>query len=288
MSNSSMDPFDEFEFKPLTDGLGFHKKAVNLKEDLRRSGVLDDELQTIPTSVPASMIEETPAQMGKKHTFEEVLSALEQAPLPRLNQELSFTETFARGPTQSPFPASEAYRTPNLPNAPTMAGGLKPAVAREGVGMCRGAADSPKRKVLQAASLSLPSAFLDFVIVLALSIVFLVALLTITKVDLNMVLKNLNQDLMTQVSLGLMFVAIMQMYVVISRSFFGRTLGEWTFDMQIGQDQEQKAEAYPLKIALRSLLTTFTGLIVLPLASLIVRRDLAGSISGARLYRQRL
>ncbi len=26
MSNSNMDPFDEFEFKPLTDGLGFHKK----------------------------------------------------------------------------------------------------------------------------------------------------------------------------------------------------------------------------------------------------------------------
>lgn len=52
-----MDPFDEFEFKPLTDGLGFHKKAVSLKEGLKNSGVLEDELQGIPASMPRNMLE---------------------------------------------------------------------------------------------------------------------------------------------------------------------------------------------------------------------------------------
>ena len=134
--------------------------------------------------------------------------------------------------------------------------------------------------------MSLPSALLDFIIVLALALVFLTSLLTVTKVDLNVVLKNLSADVMTQVSLGVMFVTIMQMYVVIARSFFGRTLGEWTFDLQIGSDAEQKAQSYPLRVAARSLLVTATGLFALPLISLILRRDLPGSLCGARLYRQ--
>ena len=59
-----------------------------------------------------------------------------------------------------------------------------------------------------------------------LSAPFMVALLVVTKVDLSVVFRNLNSDYMTQISLGVLFLAVMQMYVVISRSFFGRTLGE--------------------------------------------------------------
>ncbi|NJL25897.1 MAG: hypothetical protein HC902_12510, partial [Calothrix sp. SM1_5_4] len=59
LSNSNMDPFDEFEFKPLTDGLGFHKKTVSLKEGLNKSGVLEDELHAVPAVVPKALLEET-------------------------------------------------------------------------------------------------------------------------------------------------------------------------------------------------------------------------------------
>jgi hypothetical protein len=121
-----------------------------------------------------------------------------------------------------------------------------------------------------------------------LSIVFLVALLLVTKVDLNMVLRNLKQDLMTQMSLGVMFIAVMQMYVVIARSFFGRTLGEWTFDLQVGRDEEQSRESYPLRVALRSFLVTITGLLPLPLISALLGRDIAGGLSGVKLYRQKI
>jgi hypothetical protein len=291
-----MDPFDEFEFKPLTDGLGFHKKTVNLKEGLKNTGVLDDELQAIPRSVPKSLLEEPSAPAAKKpaskkHTFEDVLSALEKTPLNR-PADLEFTETLPREtkkamdiemprtPVQSPFPRPEAFKTPAT-NVST------PSPTMPLPGTRRGAADSPQRKVLDAATVSVPSAFLDFVIVLALSMVFLITLLTVTKVDLNAVLRNLNRDLMTQISLGVMFLAVMQMYVVIARSFFGRTLGEWTFDLQVGEDKEQESESYPLRVALRSVLITITGLVLLPLVSALLGRDIAGSISGAKLYRQR-
>lgn len=291
MSNSNMDPFDEFEFKPLTEGLGFHKKTKPLKDGLKTSGVLQDALQPIPASVPKSLSEDLPIAPLKKHTFEDVLSALEK---PARSSELTFTETLPREtkapakkameiekprPVQSPFPQPAAYKSPAIKKVPT-----QPELAS--VGTRRGAADSPKGGLMPA-TISFESALLDFIIVMGLSLVFMVALLLVTKVDLNIVYKNLNTDHMTQISLGVMFLAVMQMYVVISRSFFGRTLGEWTFDLQIGQDEQQRMEIYPIKVAARSLVVTVTGLVLLPLISALLGRDVAGQITGVQLYRQR-
>jgi hypothetical protein len=300
---SNMDPFDEFEFKPLTDGLGFHKKTVSLKDGLKNSGVLEDELQGVPTSMPKSLLEED-SKPGKKIGFEDVLSALEKTPLARSGKasDLTFTEPLPRKekkqameveiapPVQSPFPQPSAYKNPvKLPNysekVGALVGDVKP-VAKESVGTRRGAADSPQRTLFPAA-VSFSSAILDGIIVFALALVFLVALLVVTKVDLNTVVTNLNKDLMTQISLGVLFVAVMQMYAIISRSFFGRTLGEWTFDMQLGRDEQQNLESYPLRVALRSLITTVTGLVLLPLISAVWGEDLAGRLSGVRLFRQR-
>lgn len=296
-----MDPFDEFEFKPLTDGLGFHNKSVSLKEGLKNSGVLEDELQSVPPTVPGALLDEAAPANLKRHTFEDVLSALEKTPLQRKSSgtELEFTETLPRErkqateveptrPVQSPFPRSEAFKTP-MPgpavNEPTLKD-LKKAPASDATANVgrRGAADSPQRKLLPA-TMSVPSAVLDFIVVLAIAIVFLVALLSVTKVDLNAVVRNLSQDFMTQLAFGIMFIAVMQMYAVIARSFFGATLGEWTFDLQVGAADEQTSETYPLRVALRSLIVTATGLVILPVISALLRRDIAGSISGVKLYR---
>jgi len=304
---SNMDPFDEFEFKPLTDGLGFHKKTVSLKDGLKKSGVIDDELQGVPMSMPQSLLEETARPSNRKTTFDDVLSALEKTPLARSSStpDLTFTEPLPRtenkkqaldfeippAPVHSPFPQPEAYKNPlKIPNHIEKVGtmvDLPKAAKAEKVGTRRGAADSPQRSLMPAAA-SIPSAILDGIIVFALSLVFLVALLMVTKVDLNVVVRNINKDIMTQTSLAILFIAVMQMYTVIARAFFGRTLGEWTFDVQLGQDKEQELESYPVKVALRALLTTVTGLILLPLISAVMGRDIAGSVTGVQLYRQRV
>lgn len=326
MSTNSMDPFDEFEFKPLTDGLGFHKKSVSLKDGLKNSGVLEDELQGIPLSIPKNMLEEIPKAPVKKHTFDDVLSALEKTPLARKASSapgLQFTEPLPRQgrdqsktpvaknplakdamdidlgvperPVQSPFPRPEAYKNPKqqkqqiptTPGTPAIIKQKESQAQLNSVGTRRGAADSPQRKLMPA-TVSVPSAILDFIICTALGLVFLAASLTVTKVDLNLVLANLNRDVMTQIALGLMFLAVMQMYVVISRAIFGRTLGEWTFDLQVGQDDEQQMGSYPLKVAFRSFLNVITGVFFLPIVSLLVGRDIAGQLSGVKLYRQRV
>lgn len=299
MSTSNMDPFDEFEFKPLTDGLGFHKKAVSLKEGLKKSGVLEDELQGIPSSVPRDLLEDLPQAPIKKHSFDDVLSALEKTPLQRKVStplDLQFTEPLPReikkealdiqAPIQSPFPQPELFRQPPL--APAVTVKKTPSPAELGsVGTRRGAADSPVSKLIPA-TVSFASATLDLIICTALALVFLAALLTVTKVDLNVVVVNVSRDFMAQIALAVMFITVMQIYVVIARTFFGRTLGEWTFDLQIGQDEEQRQGSYPLKVAFRSILNIVTGLIFLPLVSALLGRDIAGQLSGVKLYRQRI
>jgi len=298
-----MDPFDEFEFKPLTNGLGFHKKTVSLKDGLKNSGVLDDELHGVPPSVPQSLLDETPAASApaKRHSFEDVFSALEKKSAKKMASalELDFTEPLPREPkkeameieiplptpmptpqpVQSPFPQPEAYKSPALKRTAAQS-------QLSSVGTRRGAADSPRRNLMPT-SVSLASALLDLIIVFALSLVFLMALVSVTKVDLSIVIRNLSHDVMTRLSLGVLFLSVMQMYVVVSRAYFGRTLGEWTFDVQLGRDEDQAKLFYPFKVVLRSLLNVITGIVGLPLLSLVLGYDLAGRLSGLQLYRQR-
>src|SRR5262245_23225989 len=133
MANSNMDPFDEFEFKPLTDGLGFHKKSVNLKEGLKSSGVLQDALQPVPSSMPKMQADELPMAPLQKHTFQDGLSAIEKpnkgagkTAAKASPSDLQFTEPLPREhkkgkkameietpkPVQSPFPQPAAYKSP--------------------------------------------------------------------------------------------------------------------------------------------------------------------------------
>lgn len=299
-----MDPFDEFEFKPLTEGLGFHKKATPLKDQVKSSGLLDDKLKTLPTAAPRDLDAE---ELASSHrlTFDDVISSLERSPLGREREmtgkdflevsqplpreaqpssasALSAMEIEMPRPIQSPFPSSDTLKRPM--------NGLKKVPRKQelaSVGTRRGAADSPQSNLVEA-STSFAAAILDLIVITALSLIFVISLLTVTKVDLALVVANLKIDLMTQIAFGVLFVAIMQMYVIISRSYFGRTLGEWTFDVQLGKDDEQHRGGYPLKVTFRSFLVTVTGLVLLPVLSALFRTDLAGRLSGVRLYKQRV
>lgn len=43
---------DDFQIKPLTEGLGFHKKAVRLGEKVLKTGISQDNIKKSMPSVP--------------------------------------------------------------------------------------------------------------------------------------------------------------------------------------------------------------------------------------------
>ena len=126
----------------------------------------------------------------------------------------------------------------------------------------------------------------DGMVVAGMSVVLLVCILLITRVNLMGLLTNAQTDGPTQIHLALLFISVLQLYLLTARSFLGASLGEWAFELQLGTDEDHRRMIYPLQVAWRSMLMTITGFIVLPLISTLVGRDLAKFATGLQLYRR--
>lgn len=303
-----MDLFDDFEMKPITDGLGFHKKAVRLSDKVEETKALRDEMNaSLPKPPPESMMNEASlTTKSDKEILDDLLKALdpvsesiekEQEPTPavpkvtntlprRGDAVVAATPDFVE-PLAPVERAPIGDLTPNAPTAPQPAvpRQKKPLVTPVSSKTQRGATNSPKPRLTEC-PISLGSITLDAIIVFALTLIFLVSLLLVTEVDLIKVLSNSQGDLTTQISLGILYLAVLQMYVIVSRSFFGRTLAEWTFDLQMGSDRQQKKALYPFKVVWRSVLVVLTGVVVLPILSLLTRKDILSYFTGLQLYRR--
>ncbi|MCH2534314.1 MAG: hypothetical protein MK008_07740 [Bdellovibrionales bacterium] len=305
-----MDTFDDFEIKPITKGLGFHQKQEDLKSATKQSRLAEDHL---PKKVPQRPSASESKNNYEQTTYEDLLASIAQpkavAPKEKpkssmglgaeLDKQLEITSTFPRkDEKQQASPEVEIPQTPEFPNpfsTPSMPDFkdepklnknkiAEPNLAESSVK--RGAHDS-KQGRLKPAAFSLSSVILDTLVVVAIALAFLISLLWVTQVDLIGVMTTAQSDIATQLSLAVLYVAVYQMYVIVSRSFFGRTLGEWTFDHQLGDEKQQKSGMYPLQVVWRSLLITATGIIVLPLLSMIFRKDLASYFTGLQLYKER-
>jgi len=139
---------------------------------------------------------------------------------------------------------------------------------------------------LEAVPSHFGAGFLDAMIVTGVSTILLVAIILITHINLMGLLSNAQTDRPTQLHIALLFVSVMQLYLLTARSFFGASLGEWAFDLQLGTREVQQKTLYPLLVAWRTLIVTMTGIIVLPVISLLIGRDLAGQVTGLQLYRR--
>lgn len=297
-----MDVFDEFEMKPLTEGLGFHAKDLNAKSKVELSK---------NTSKPI----ENSVSVTQRKSVDRATEALDKlmSSLNTLDKKgITFTETLpvtAEGTDKVNKEQVQALKKqpnihPSVPETPSLPKIDNPVVeslkedvkkivsedsavvaANIAAGTRRGASDSFMGK-LKATAISIPAAILDSIVIFAISILFVMGLLMATEVSINTLLASVSADLMTQVSAFMLYIVVLQVYVVLSRSFFGCTLGEWTFDCQMGTDTQLENSYYPMQVVWRSLIVIGTGLIILPILSLLSRRDLSSYLTGLQLYKK--
>ncbi|MBX2986515.1 MAG: RDD family protein [Bdellovibrionaceae bacterium] len=140
----------------------------------------------------------------------------------------------------------------------------------------------PRRQGHRLIFWSFMAVLIDALILLSMSCFFLLAFSLIVRSPLGEILRGSGRWLSPR-SFIAVFVACAWMYTVSLRVFFGFTLGEWACDLRLGQPTERLRRAYPLKVALRMSLIVGTGLILLPLLSILFGRDLAGRLSGLRM-----
>lgn len=143
---------------------------------------------------------------------------------------------------------------------------------------------SAKRKGYRLAWWSILASFIDALILISGSSLFLVSFSLIMKSSLgSMVGQALNQHtgvtLYTQVLLAFAWV-----YLIAVRSVMGSTIGEWACDLRLGQPHERLQTSYILRVVLRSTVILATGVVTLPILSMLFGKDIPGSLSGLKLF----
>jgi hypothetical protein len=219
------------------------------------------------------------------------------------------TSTIASGPTVGsvlPAPGTKAGSAQTsaamaapLIGAPAIAGGAATSNARSGYrermfesfGKTVPKAEQTETTTsstegLAPVAVNFSAALIDGMVVAGISTILLVCIITITQINLVAMLSNASTDMATQKNLVFLFLAVLQMYMLVSRAFFGATLGEWAFDTQLGTETQQRKLVYPLQVVARMFLITITGLFAIPLLSFAFKRDLGKYLSGLQLFRR--
>ncbi len=229
------DPFEEFEFKPLTEGLGFHKKN---KKDEAPLNLLKDHLEIdSPLRPPLPRNTKTQFNMpdmdDSSAAVEEILQTLR----------------------------SKKNETPKTNVSPRTAPIVKYKTGLQNI-----------------------SAFiLDAMLVLAATLLCMIVVLSITKVDVTSALFSSESSGLILMSTLALFGLVSFVYLVGHRIFLGATPGEWAYDIRIGHPNDVGTAGYAISVIARSALVVLTGIFTLPLISLFMRRDLVGALSQTQI-----
>jgi len=247
-----MDPFEEFEFKPLTEGLGFHNKNSTPKSSQRQNPKIDFNLEMMAPDLAMPM--ETNPQI--------------QAP---------------------PIPSARASRAPAaVPGGKSVDEILHSLGDRKKYDFVGTADLHQTTPVLHfsASRFEISAALLDGMLIIAAYLTAMIILLVVTKVDLFGNLVNPDEDGMIYMGLLGLFASLSWIYLVATRMFLGFTAGEWVFDQRLGWPEQMGTASYSWKVALRSTVVIMTGFILIPLSSMLIRRDWLGKLLGVELIKK--
>jgi hypothetical protein len=128
------------------------------------------------------------------------------------------------------------------------------------------------------------AALIDGLILTSMSCFFMLSFSILTKTALNHVLFSIKN--IPEVGTFFLFVFVVSswLYLITTRAFLGCSIGEGTCGLRLGKPQERQASNYVLRVILRNTIVVVTGVVVLPILSLLSRKDLQGLISGVSLF----
>ena len=141
-----------------------------------------------------------------------------------------------------------------------------------------------RRKGYQLVAWSVLASTIDTLIMISASCVFLLTFSLIVHAPIGSFIKTFASVQSQSLFFLEVFVALTWTYGIFARSLVGFTLGEWTCDLRLGQPHERIQDRYIFRVIFRSTLVLVTGGIVLPALSLFFGKDIAGNISGLKLF----
>ena len=263
------DPFDEFEFKPLTSGLGFHKKTATAAAT-NTPNIHTNFNTSIKTTSTIHQSSTTSAQSFNL-----------QPPLPRNEQPRNEQNTVRRPALNVPMIEDDSI-TKAQSAVNEILKTLNQKKQQEDL-----LSKNKKRLTWVNANPSLAAGFLDALLTSALFLISMIAMLAITKIDL---IANINQpdsQFMIYWATLSLFATIQFIYFITCRAFLGHTPGEWAFDQRCGSEIQQASKTYILKVTARTFLNICTGFILMSFISLVIRKDILSYLTGLRIQKQK-
>ncbi len=232
---------DDFQFKPLTEGLGFHPKKVQ-----------SDYKAEVKTTARA--------ELKIENKLEPKRSSLLDTPLPR--------------------PRAEVPKI--TPSSQTVDGLLKSLQDKNKALKFEDKTKTTQSPFVHTAP-SLTAGFLDMLLIISISLFYMMAMTFTLKMDLIRLIADGSMDIL--LTTGALFTCVGVTYFLAMRMIMGFTLGEWAYEQRLGLPEEFKS-GYSLKVLFRIMIHLATGIIIIPLLSWALDRDIA-SLSGLSTYRQR-
>lgn len=138
-----------------------------------------------------------------------------------------------------------------------------------------------RRSGLKLAIWTMASFMVDALVIIGLTLSFILisSLLTKLVIPKNFITqKNLVEVLMVA-GLGISWI-----YYLALRMIVGATVGEFSCGLRVGQPFERLQSSYALRILFRLTLIAVTGFIVLPILSILFKKDLVGKLTKVSLY----
>ena len=280
---------ENFEFRPLTDGLGFDKTteerstksfgvqvppAAGKSPSVVTRGTPKDEEAPNPTPVSRSlkkMLDSLPPSVDFKEDKK---------------RELKLNGPQIGGPVvQGPVYQPRVGR----PQKPmdfdvTLDNSLSKAFPKEEVNKRFFHQMVTPLPQFAETSSSFASAIIDSLVVFGLASLFVVILVAATGVDIVALLTHQQIATRTLIELILLYGGVNLFYFMLSRGLFGSTLGDWAFDIQLGSEEERSHIMYPFQVIFRTFVIMITGIFIIPLVSLAFGKDMAFHLSGLKLY----
>lgn len=265
------DPFDEFEFKPLTAGLGFHKKnepkqtgsQATSKVEFKNNHLTFDQA---PNATPSAFNLQSPLPRNTRNEQTETRTH-NDGHRKSINVPMIEDDSI----TKAQSAVNEILKTLNQKKQ------QEDALAR-----------NSKKLTWRASAPSISAGFLDTLLITAFFLLSLILMLAITRVDL---IANISQPdpqyLIYWATLSLL-AGIQIIYYVSCRAFLGCTPGEWAFDQRCGNELQLASASYILKVTARSILNIATGFVVMTFISALLRFDILAALTGVQIQRQKL
>lgn len=294
---------EDIEFRPLSEGLGFHQKKrqnQNHSSDLEEKELFESPLYTSASPSkntkktedfkPISSVSSTQAEPLRSHQQEkqdqEALTPVWMKPAADRFNPWAGDLDIGREPTVDGIVENGMENATVIDNpffVPKKVGSPVEVVTLRFSGH-----DGLKKGKLKPVLGSFTAIVMDVLTLMAICMIVLTMVLTAMGESVSTVLAELPHDA-TQRSYFLgMILTLSFMYLVLARCFVGRTLGEWMFHLQLGSNEDQLKASYAIKVLLRTIIVFMSGFVLFPLLSYLAGKDILVYFSGIEMHGEKL